>query len=240
MAKRVTTDNKSPKSSPPAPTNKVAKEVTHGSPSEPVVSKLKTLLTKHKEESQESSAAAAASTSSVVSVAPSSSSLPAATQQKEQAQERVQDPITVKLKALYRAQDILPKLIEDKSVPEQRMDDYYVKLQIALDKGAGAGNKKQPIELGQIFDEIKEEGSGDNNKVMKASDKVLIVGGAGIGKTTLLHNICYQWGKASVKPQGNKEIKDRDAKEPTGNKPQGYIIHHILLHIIILDYYRVL
>jgi predicted NACHT family NTPase len=29
---------------------------------------------------------------------------------------------------LYRAQSTIPKLIEDESIPEQSMDEYYVKL----------------------------------------------------------------------------------------------------------------
>jgi polynucleotide 5'-kinase involved in rRNA processing len=78
-----------------------------------------------------------------------------------------------KLKQLYGAQDMLPKLIEDESIPEQKMDDYYAKLQILLD----SNQEKEPIELNKIFDKVKDH---------DATGKVLIVGGPGIGKTTLL------------------------------------------------------
>lgn len=93
-----------------------------------------------------------------------------------------------KLKSLYKAQNILPKLIEDDSIPDQRMDDYYVNLQILLnDKGDSVG--KQQIKESQIFDKIGEQ---------EATQKVLITGGAGIGKTTLLHYIYYQWSKENI------------------------------------------
>ena len=95
--------------------------------------------------------------------------------------------LTAKLKALYRAQNTLPKLIEGDSIPDQRMDDYYVNLQILLNDDNSGG--KQQIDVSQIFDKV-----GD----LEAAKKVLITGGAGIGKTTLLHNISYQWGKKNI------------------------------------------
>ncbi|WHA07708.1 NACHT domain-containing protein (plasmid) [Candidatus Megaera polyxenophila] len=94
--------------------------------------------------------------------------------------------LKTKLKALYKAQDTLPKLIEDDSIPEQRMDDYYVNLQIMLDNRRTSGGEKEPIELKSIFDKVGNQ---------EATGRVLIVGGPGIGKTTLLHHISYEWGK---------------------------------------------
>ena len=83
--------------------------------------------------------------------------------------------LKAKLKALYKSQDTLPKLIEDESIPEQKMKDYFVQLKILLDS---KGGDKDPIDIGNIFNKV---GSQD------ATGKVLIVGGPGIGKTTLLH-----------------------------------------------------
>lgn len=41
--------------------------------------------------------------------------------------------MTNKLKNLYAAQTLLPKLIDDSSIPDQSMEEYYVKLQIMLE-----------------------------------------------------------------------------------------------------------
>ena len=38
------------------------------------------------------------------------------------------DKFITKLKILYKEQNLIPKLIEDEFIPEQRIDDYYVKL----------------------------------------------------------------------------------------------------------------
>jgi hypothetical protein len=40
------------------------------------------------------------------------------------------DVLPLKLKLIYKLQDNLPKLIEDASVPEQKMKGYYVDLSI--------------------------------------------------------------------------------------------------------------
>lgn len=98
------------------------------------------------------------------------------------------NPLTQKLKAIYRAQDTLPKLIEDASVPEQKMDDYYVKLQIVLDDKKG-GLTKPPIDIGKIFDPAADQGG---------VGRVLIIGAAGVGKTTLLNHVTYEWSKGSI------------------------------------------
>jgi hypothetical protein len=100
----------------------------------------------------------------------------------------VLNPLTVKLQDLYvKSKKMLPKLIDDLSIASQSMDDYYVNLQIVVDKSQEG--EKYPIELTQLFDDVENQ---------HASGKVLIVGGAGIGKTTLLDRIAYEWGKGKL------------------------------------------
>jgi HEAT repeat protein len=96
-------------------------------------------------------------------------------------------PLTEKLKVLYNAQNMIPKLIDDESVPEQTIEDYYVNLQILLDEKT-TGEKK-PIPLNQLFEKVEGK---------ETDGKVLIVGTPGIGKSTLLHHISYEWSKNRV------------------------------------------
>ena len=106
--------------------------------------------------------------------------------------------LTNKLRSLYQADDKLPKLIEDDDIPAQDIDKYYVKLQAVVQEhaeyaeSAAARDKvvgeKKAIKIEEIFDELdkdKEEG--------EPIGKVLLLGGAGIGKTTLMHYISHQW-----------------------------------------------
>ena len=102
----------------------------------------------------------------------------------KQDSELIRQTLTKQLKKLYKAQDTIPKLIEDESVPIQKIDEYYVELQILLDNKE-KGDRK-PIQSTQIFDQVGDQ---------CASDKVLILGKAGVGKTTLLHYISYEWSK---------------------------------------------
>jgi len=91
--------------------------------------------------------------------------------------------LSEKLKAIQQLQDKLPKLIEDDSVPEQSMDDYYVALEMRSELG---NDERRRLELEEIFD-----GRGQQRRV----EKILIRGEAGMGKSTLLNNIAYRWGK---------------------------------------------
>ena len=105
----------------------------------------------------------------------------------KQDSELIRQTLTKQLKKLYKAQDTIPKLIEDESVPIQKIDEYYVELQILLDNKE-KGDRK-PIQSTQIFDQVGDQ---------CASDKVLILGKAGVGKTTLLHYISYEWSKGKL------------------------------------------
>ncbi|RZI45099.1 NACHT domain-containing protein [Rickettsiales endosymbiont of Peranema trichophorum] len=92
-----------------------------------------------------------------------------------------------KLKRLYEAQDTLPKLIEDETFPEQRMEQYYVNLRIVLSTRSGEDSKE--IKLSELFDKQDDQ---------EATGRVLITGSAGMGKSTLLHYVLYQWGAGKL------------------------------------------
>lgn len=88
------------------------------------------------------------------------------------------ESLTDKLKSLRSKQNLLLELKDDASIPEKRMDEYYVKLQIILDTKK-AGIEKLPIELEKIFNPV-----GGQSDV----EKVIIVEIDEADKTTLL---CY-------------------------------------------------
>jgi len=108
-----------------------------------------------------------------------------------------QDTLSAKLKALYAAQDTLPKLIDDDKLEQQSLSKYYIKLQVVLNESsdgkerAAAHDKvlgeKAAIEIENIFGEV------DDSHPEVA--RILLLGKAGLGKTTLLHYMSYKWGK---------------------------------------------
>lgn len=90
------------------------------------------------------------------------------------------ETIKSRLQALYRAQDSLPKLLDDVSIPNQSMEDYCVKLQMLIEhKG-----DRQDIDVRDIFSNIEH---------YDAPRKVLVLGIAGVGETTFLHYLTYAW-----------------------------------------------
>ena len=116
-----------------------------------------------------------------------------------------------KLKALYNKQDKIPQLIallddEDKQQSDkdkrQSIADYYVNLNIVLSEGEGGASasesisgKKEPIQLEEILSPKKQ---GNVDASTASSGKVLILGGAGVGKSTLMQHIAYQWAQGKL------------------------------------------
>ncbi|MEM7383192.1 MAG: NACHT domain-containing protein [Bacteroidota bacterium] len=152
--------------------------------------------------------------------------------------------LTQNLTSLYQADDKLPKLIEDDDTPEQRIADYYVKLQAVIsESGAGVESaaardkvvgEKRAIQIKEIFDALEEEGD-------KPAGRVLLLGGAGIGKTTLMHYISHQWAKGELwkdkyaylfrvrlKELLNDSWQSAYDIEDLGEHPLACFIHHCL------------
>ncbi|BFD46727.1 MAG: hypothetical protein DMENIID0002_13730 [Rickettsia endosymbiont of Sergentomyia squamirostris] len=127
------------------------------------------------------------------------------------------DNLQTKLRKLYSCQDTIPKLIEGeekiagKKVTEQSLSEYYVKLQMIVDKAAGEEEKvaaydkvvgeKRAIEVVDIFNKIDDQHS--------AVGKILLLGAAGVGKTTLLHYMSYYWGKGRWDKNDHKVFDDK-------------------------------
>jgi polynucleotide 5'-kinase involved in rRNA processing len=93
------------------------------------------------------------------------------------------------LRKIYKNQDKIAQLIEGlDEIPQQSMKDYYVKLQTIIkeDEDEKQGNyesvsgEKKEIEIEKIFDKLTE------NESQLAPSKLLILGGAGVGKSTLM------------------------------------------------------
>lgn len=108
-----------------------------------------------------------------------------------------------KLKKLYSLQKTIPKLIDDDSIKAQNLEDFYIKLQIILAADDTRGSlsnhdqisgKKLPIEMNALFDQVDDQ--------HPAAKKLLIMGGAGVGKTTLLHYMSYRWGGSGGSSDG--------------------------------------
>ncbi|MGV2433299.1 MAG UNVERIFIED_CONTAM: NACHT domain-containing protein [Rickettsiaceae bacterium] len=104
------------------------------------------------------------------------------------------------LKAHFRDDSKLPRLIEDiedievkgkghtsknSEIPEHDLKDYYVTLQTIV-----RGEEKRPIKLTDIFNAI----DGEAHEV----HKVLVVGGPGVGKSTLMHYLSWKWGEGDL------------------------------------------
>jgi len=105
-------------------------------------------------------------------------------------------PVKERLKALYAADNTIPALIRTEEKQEQSIDEYYVNLQMVIKEddenkyqnaaSDKVGGEKQPIVLAQMFDAV-----GEND----ATNKLLVLGGAGVGKSTLVHSMSYKWAK---------------------------------------------
>jgi hypothetical protein len=133
---------------------------------------------------------------------------------------RSQNTFQDKLITLYQSQNTLPKLIEDEAVKEQSLEDYYIKLQIILkdsdqeetsfsqrvtsyNQYESVSGAKRPIEIEQLFEQLDDKHPSAN--------KILILGSAGIGKTTLMHYMAYRWATTlksvpGITPESTLEV----------------------------------
>src|SRR5690349_10887340 len=101
------------------------------------------------------------------------------------------------LKNIYKGQDKIAQLIEGlDEIPQQSLDDYYVKLQMIVKEDTSNKNhayesitgEKKDIELENLFEKSSDATAN------KVPHKLLILGGAGVGKSTLMQYIAFQWG----------------------------------------------
>ncbi len=142
--------------------------------------------------STSSSATATSSSASSSSSALSGAMLDADVAAAASSKIRAISPLSQKLKALYASQDTLPKLIDDERLPEHHLSTHYVNLQVLLKEEDGQGydrvvGEKAPIDPNDIFKEVDK----DHPEV----SRILFLGGAGVGKTTLLHYLSYRWAQ---------------------------------------------
>ena len=97
----------------------------------------------------------------------------------------------------------MPKLIKDDYIPEQRIEDYYVKLQAVVqeqavrEESAAARDKvvgkKRAIQIEKLFDELDKD-----KERAKQIGRVILLGGAGTGKTILMHYMSHKWAKCEL------------------------------------------
>ena len=100
-----------------------------------------------------------------------------------------------KLKTIYKKHNKIAPLIEglEGEIPQQTLDDYYVKLKTIIkeddDKKQGnyetISGQKQEVEIEHIFNQ-------------SSIRRLLILGGAGVGKSTLMQYVAYRWSKDSL------------------------------------------
>ena len=95
-----------------------------------------------------------------------------------------------KLISIYRSQDKIEALIEG-VIPEQSMDNYYINLEMVIDQSSEDMNgDKIGVRPGDIFNNL--------GKKLPEASKVLIVGGAGVGKSTLMKYMSYKWSCGKI------------------------------------------
>ncbi len=118
------------------------------------------------------------------------------------------DPLKRKLQSFYQEHSNIPTLIKDEDIKEQSIKDCYISLKILIkddkaleDLGQISDDNyhllgdKKPISVEDIFAPLQKD--------QKPVSKVIIIGRAGIGKTTLMQYIAYKWG------EGNKSDYNR-------------------------------
>lgn len=89
------------------------------------------------------------------------------------------------LKSIHKAQDSLPKLFDADDSRASKIKDCYIQLQTI--KSADAQTEKKAIKLSELF-----------NIPATQNCRVLVLGIAGVGKTTLMQYIAYQWATQNL------------------------------------------
>ena len=110
-------------------------------------------------------------------------------------------PFQMKLKEKYKKQDTIAPLIEGlDEIKQQSMKDYYVKLQTIIKEDEdlkqvgyeSVSGEKKEIEIEKIFDKLT------TSDAEMQPNKLLILGGAGVGKSTLMQYMAYKWGNGEI------------------------------------------
>ncbi len=110
------------------------------------------------------------------------------------------DPLKRKLQIFHQEHSKIPTLIKDEDIKEQSLKDCYISLKILIkddkaleDLGQISDDNyhllgdKKPIAVNDIFAPLQKD--------QKPVSKLIIIGRAGIGKTTLMQYIAYKWGE---------------------------------------------
>ena len=97
----------------------------------------------------------------------------------------------------------LPKLIDSEEIEDLIIDDYYVKLNMIYSRDSNENVDSTKTSLVHIGDNEEILGSKYSVEIegifgSEAKGKVLILGKAGVGKTTLMHYISYKWAKGEL------------------------------------------
>ena len=116
-----------------------------------------------------------------------------------------------KLKTIYKAQNEIPQLFDlmEDGASRQTIADCYVKPnivrvedianQIATGESVSEKKERQGIEPAKLFDSEDAQPTGRAN-----AKKILVLGGAGVGKSTFMQYLAHQWATDklwNVKPQ---------------------------------------
>lgn len=98
--------------------------------------------------------------------------------------------LKAKLQTIYRSQSFMPALIEGASLRDRPLQQsfatHYITSKLTLRDDNGNIHN---LAIRALFSYL-----GDSHTVV--AHKLLITGDAGVGKTTLMHYIAHEWGRA--------------------------------------------
>jgi len=109
-----------------------------------------------------------------------------------------------KLNSLYQRNNKITPLIEglEGVIPQRTLDNYYVKLKTVVKEDSinqhfnyeTISARKQEIGIEALFDPLPNQEPANKTPITR----LLIVGGAGIGKSTLMQYIAYKWSQTKL------------------------------------------